>query len=65
MRELGFTEDYREGVAAFLEKRTAELHRTMSAMKTMQLLNYERDRWVAGDGSLAEISSAIAARRSR
>ncbi len=28
-------------------------------MKTPQLLNYERDRWVAGDGDLAEISSAI------
>ena len=28
-------------------------------MKTAQLLNYERDRWVAGDGSLAEIPSAI------
>src|SRR3954453_1421316 len=28
-------------------------------MKTLQLLNYERDRWVAGDGNLAEISSAI------
>ena len=28
-------------------------------MKTPQLLNYERDRWVAGDGSLAEIPSAI------
>ena len=24
-----------------------------------QLLNYERDRWVAGDGDLAEIASAI------
>src|SRR5437763_3657630 len=28
-------------------------------MKTVQLLNYERDRWVAGDGTLAEIPSAI------
>ena len=28
-------------------------------MKTPQLLNYERDRWVAGDGNLAEIPSAI------
>jgi oxepin-CoA hydrolase/3-oxo-5,6-dehydrosuberyl-CoA semialdehyde dehydrogenase len=28
-------------------------------MKTPQLLNYERDRWIAGDGALAEISSAI------
>ena len=28
-------------------------------MKTVQLLNYERDRWVAGDGNLAEIPSAI------
>jgi oxepin-CoA hydrolase/3-oxo-5,6-dehydrosuberyl-CoA semialdehyde dehydrogenase len=28
-------------------------------MKTPQLLNYERDRWIAGDGSLAEIASAI------
>ncbi|MFL6720591.1 MAG: aldehyde dehydrogenase family protein, partial [Sphingomonas sp.] len=28
-------------------------------MKTAQLLNYERDRWVAGDGTLAEIASAI------
>ena len=28
-------------------------------MKTTQLLNYERDRWVAGDGNLAEIPSAI------
>jgi oxepin-CoA hydrolase/3-oxo-5,6-dehydrosuberyl-CoA semialdehyde dehydrogenase len=28
-------------------------------MKTQQLLNYERDRWVAGDGNLAEIPSAI------
>src|SRR3954467_6074278 len=28
-------------------------------MKTVQLLNYERDRWVAGDGKLAEIASAI------
>jgi oxepin-CoA hydrolase/3-oxo-5,6-dehydrosuberyl-CoA semialdehyde dehydrogenase len=28
-------------------------------MKTAQLLNYERDRWVAGDGNLAEIPSAI------
>jgi len=28
-------------------------------MKTQQLLNYERDRWVAGDGNLAEIQSAI------
>jgi oxepin-CoA hydrolase/3-oxo-5,6-dehydrosuberyl-CoA semialdehyde dehydrogenase len=28
-------------------------------MKTQQLLNYERDRWIAGDGNLAQISSAI------
>src|SRR4029079_5380493 len=28
-------------------------------MKTQQLLNYERDRWISGDGSLAEIPSAI------
>lgn len=28
-------------------------------MKTQQLLNYERDRWIAGDGNLAEIASAI------
>src|SRR3954467_774597 len=30
-----------------------------TAMKTPQLLNYERDRWVAGDGNLVEIPSAI------
>ena len=28
-------------------------------MKTPQLLNYERDRWTAGDGNLAEIASAL------
>src|ERR671926_441290 len=28
-------------------------------MKTPQLLNYERDRWIAGDGNLSEIASAI------
>src|SRR5438045_8352049 len=28
-------------------------------MKTLKLLNYERDRWIAGDGSLSEIPSAI------
>jgi oxepin-CoA hydrolase/3-oxo-5,6-dehydrosuberyl-CoA semialdehyde dehydrogenase len=28
-------------------------------MKTPQLLNYERDRWLAGNGALAEIASAI------
>src|SRR6476659_3698383 len=28
-------------------------------MKTLKLLNYERDRWIAGDGNLAEIASAI------
>jgi oxepin-CoA hydrolase/3-oxo-5,6-dehydrosuberyl-CoA semialdehyde dehydrogenase len=28
-------------------------------MKTLKLLNYERDRWLGGDGDLAEISSAI------
>src|SRR5215218_1488878 len=28
-------------------------------MKTAQLLNYERDRWIAGDGGLAEIPSAL------
>jgi len=27
-------------------------------MKTQQLLNYDRDRWIAGDG-LVEIPSAI------
>jgi oxepin-CoA hydrolase/3-oxo-5,6-dehydrosuberyl-CoA semialdehyde dehydrogenase len=28
-------------------------------MKTLKLLNYERDQWIGGDGDLAEISSAI------
>ena len=28
-------------------------------MKTAQLLNYERDRWIAGEGNLAELPSAI------
>ena len=28
-------------------------------MKTQQLLNYERDRWIAGDGNLAQLVSAI------
>ena len=28
-------------------------------MKTPQLLNYERDRWIGGDGNLSEIPSAI------
>ncbi|MBA3668565.1 MAG: phenylacetic acid degradation bifunctional protein PaaZ [Sphingomonas sp.] len=28
-------------------------------MKTIQLLNYERDRWIAGDGNFADIASAI------
>src|SRR5215210_2265784 len=28
-------------------------------MKTVQLLNYERDRWILGEGGLAEIASAI------
>ena len=28
-------------------------------MKTTQLLNYERDRWIAGAGTLAELNSAI------
>src|SRR3954451_22789710 len=28
-------------------------------MKTPQLLNYERDRWIAGDGNLSELPSAI------
>jgi oxepin-CoA hydrolase/3-oxo-5,6-dehydrosuberyl-CoA semialdehyde dehydrogenase len=28
-------------------------------MKTPQLLNYERDRWIGGDGNLSEIASAI------
>lgn len=28
-------------------------------MKTLKLLNYERDRWIGGDGTLSEISSAI------
>ena len=27
-------------------------------MKTTQLLNYERDRWVAGDSGLSELPSA-------
>jgi oxepin-CoA hydrolase / 3-oxo-5,6-dehydrosuberyl-CoA semialdehyde dehydrogenase len=28
-------------------------------MKTPQLLNYERDRWIGGDGNLVELPSAI------
>ncbi|HEX8642799.1 MAG TPA: phenylacetic acid degradation bifunctional protein PaaZ [Allosphingosinicella sp.] len=28
-------------------------------MKTLKLLNYASDRWIAGDGSLAEVESAI------
>jgi oxepin-CoA hydrolase / 3-oxo-5,6-dehydrosuberyl-CoA semialdehyde dehydrogenase len=28
-------------------------------MKTLKLLNYASDRWVAGDGSLAEVHSAV------
>src|SRR3990170_8415373 len=28
-------------------------------MKTQQLLNYARDRWIAGEGNLAELPSAI------
>src|SRR5215510_1450180 len=28
-------------------------------MKTLKLLNYERDRWISGDGALSEIPSAI------
>ena len=28
-------------------------------MKTLKLLNYAADRWVAGDGSLAEVESAV------
>src|SRR4051795_6325699 len=28
-------------------------------MKTLKLLNYERDRWIAGDGGLVELPSAI------
>ena len=28
-------------------------------MKTLKLLNYERDRWIAGEGNLAEMPSAI------
>src|SRR6476469_4515773 len=28
-------------------------------MKTLQLLNYERDRWIAGESGLSEIPSAI------
>ena len=28
-------------------------------MKTLKLLNYASDRWVAGDGSLAEVESAV------
>ena len=28
-------------------------------MKTQQLLNYERDRWVAGQDGLMELPSAI------
>ncbi len=28
-------------------------------MKTRQLLNYERDRWIAGDSGLSDIASAI------
>ena len=32
MRELGFSDDYREGVAAFMEKRQAEFHRASRAV---------------------------------
>ncbi len=28
-------------------------------MKTLKLLNYERDRWIAGDGNLVELASAV------
>ena len=28
-------------------------------MKTLKLLNYAADRWVAGDGSLAGVESAV------
>src|SRR5215217_1876149 len=28
-------------------------------MKTLKLLNYERDRWIGGDGALTELPSAI------
>ena len=28
-------------------------------MKTLKLLNYARDGWVSGDGSLAEVRSAV------
>jgi oxepin-CoA hydrolase/3-oxo-5,6-dehydrosuberyl-CoA semialdehyde dehydrogenase len=28
-------------------------------MKTLKLLNYAADRWIAGDGSLAEVESAV------
>ena len=28
-------------------------------MKTLKLLNYERDRWIAGDGNLSKFASAI------
>jgi oxepin-CoA hydrolase/3-oxo-5,6-dehydrosuberyl-CoA semialdehyde dehydrogenase len=28
-------------------------------MKTLKLLNYARDQWVAGDGGLAEVTSAV------
>ena len=28
-------------------------------MKTLKLLNYAADRWIAGDGSLAEVQSAV------
>ena len=29
------------------------------AMKTLKLLNYAADHWVAGDGSLAPVHSAV------
>lgn len=37
----------------------ARKERSIDNVKTRQLLNYAQDRWIAGDGNLAELTSAI------